>query len=564
MKEIKTRDTIKDIRTLDRAANVAGRMKNAYIRTKEQAEQTQQANTDSPVAYAEDRTTENAHHVARETGHKLHHHEKRLSEKTRQKIRERHTQKDTPEPEQLNLKKNPPKHNSKNPHLQTYPYPHMSRINLKIFLQITPYAARALRETAQAAKAATKAAIVTGKAMVKAIVATAKVIISGVKSLIAAIAAGGWVAVVVIIVIFLAASLLGSVFGIFASEEGYDGAPSIPEVVSQLNEEFSDKFDSIIANNPHDALVIDNAGSASMVANWDEVLAVYDVLVATDPENSTEVATLDDKKIEKLRTVFWDMNHISYYVDEVEIGTDEESGDPITETVLTITVSTSTAEDMISYYGLSTERGAQVRELLQPEYAKLFQRLTGSYVDITLSADEIADIIETLPNDLSEERTTVVLTAYSLLDKVSYFWGGKSLVIGWDSRWGTPMKVTAADSSKTGTVRPFGLDCSGFVDWVFYNAYDGGYIIGHGGGATAQYGYCEAVTWNNAQPGDLVFYPECEHVGIVVKNNAGALTITHCASGYNNVVMTEHTQGNGFAFVGSRRYMMNNVCEVVP
>lgn len=642
MKEIKTRDRVKDIRTLDKAANVAGRMKNAYVRTKEQAEQTQQADTDSPVGYAEARTTESARNVARETGHKLSHQGKRLSEKTRQKIRERHTRENTPEPEQSETRKESPKaqrQESSSPKAPISSYePHQSentspdytirgqnftrdsarhstertvpnyagketrhgiktvergmkkstctsektlkasakgsiktaghgiktaertsraaikttQATAKTAAKTAQTTARASRRAAQTAKAAAKVAAFTVKAVGKAIVATAKAMIAAVKSLIAAIAAGGWIAVVAIVVIVLAASLLGSVFGIFASEEGYDGAPSMPEVVSQLNEEFADEFDSIIADNSHDTLVVDNAGSASMVANWDEVLAVYDVLVATDPENPTEVATLDDEKIEKLRTVFWDMNHISYSVDEVEIGMDEETGEPITETVLTITVSTSTAEDIISYYGLSTERAAQVRELLQPEYAELFQRLTGSYVDITLSEDEIAAIMETLPDDLSQERKEVVLTAYSLLDKVSYFWGGKSLVLGWDSRWGTPMKVTAEDSSTTGTVRSFGLDCSGFVDWVFYNSYNGEYIIGHGGGASDQYSYCNPISWNNAQPGDLVFYPGCEHVGIVVKNEAGTLTVIHCASGYNNVVMTQQATPSlsGFMFVG--------------
>lgn len=55
MNEIKTRDTVKGIRTLDRGEHVADRMKNAYVRTKEQIEQTQQTNADSPTSYAEDR-----------------------------------------------------------------------------------------------------------------------------------------------------------------------------------------------------------------------------------------------------------------------------------------------------------------------------------------------------------------------------------------------------------------------------------------------------------------------------------------------------------------------------
>lgn len=133
----------------------------------------------------------------------------------------------------------------------------------------------------------------------------------------------------------------------------------------------------------------------------------------------------------------------------------------------------------------------------------------------------------------------MVETALTLYGKVNYFWGGKSLTIGWDSRWGTLQKVTAAGSSTTGTYRPYGMDCSGFVDWVFYNMTGGEYIIGHGGGAHAQHTYCAPISWEEAVPGDLVFYPDDEHVGIVCgRDESGGLQIIHCASGANNVVIT--------------------------
>ena len=130
--------------------------------------------------------------------------------------------------------------------------------------------------------------------------------------------------------------------------------------------------------------------------------------------------------------------------------------------------------------------------------------------------------------------------AYSLVGKVNYFWGGKSEVIGWDSRWGTPMKVTSAGSSTTGMTLPFGLDCSGFVTWVFINATgDPAYanVIGHG--ARNQYAKCETISWEETLPGDLVFYPDLGHVGIVAgKDNSGNLLVIHCASSQNNVVVT--------------------------
>ena len=136
-------------------------------------------------------------------------------------------------------------------------------------------------------------------------------------------------------------------------------------------------------------------------------------------------------------------------------------------------------------------------------------------------------------------RQRVITTGSQLLGQVHYFWGGKSRVLGWDSRWGTPTRVWAAGSPSTGTVRPFGLDCSGFVDWVFYNVSGGTYVIGHGGGASMQHRYCTAISWAEAQPGDLAFYPGDSHVGIIVGfDDAGNVQIMHCSSGANNVVIT--------------------------
>ena len=87
---------------------------------------------------------------------------------------------------------------------------------------------------------------------------------------------------------------------------------------------------------------------------------------------------------------------------------------------------------------------------------------------------------------------------------------------------------------------------------MFYNATGGGYIIGHGGGATAQHSYCTDILWSDAQPGDLVFYPDNSHVGIVGGWDAnGELLIIHCASGANNVVITGL---EGFASIGQPQY----------
>ena len=395
--------------------------------------------------------------------------------------------------------------------------------------QMTKVAETATQKTAQAA----------GRAL--------RSIIAAAQSLLAAIAAGGSTVVAMVLVICLIGLLIVSPFGIFFSGEDSGTGYTMPEAVSMLNSEFSAKIEQIKAENPYDELDMDNAGSAAMISNWRDVLAVYAVRTTTDNASPDEVATLTEEKMEILREIFWDMNNITYWTEIVPGGKDEAD-----TVILHITVTIKTHLQMADEYRFNTEQRRLLEELMQPKYQELFMALTGSYQDIELSPNEVAKIMESLPADLSEARREVVLTAYQLLGRVHYFWGGKSLVIGWDSRWGMPMEVTAEGSSTTGTVRPFGLDCSGMVDWVFYNQSGGQYVIGHGGGATAQHSYCTPIDWSDAQPGDLVFYPEDSHVGIVCGfDGSGNVLIIHCASSENNVVVTGKS---GFTSIGRPEY----------
>ena len=395
---------------------------------------------------------------------------------------------------------------------------------------IVKEAAMQMTQRQQTAKAAETAVQKTAQAAGRAL----RSILAAARSLIAVLMTGGSTVVSLVLVICLIGLLIASPFGIFFSGENSGTGYTMPDAVSMLNSEFSARIEQIKAENSYDELDMDNAGSAAMVANWRDVLAVYAVRTTTDAASPDEVATLTEEKLDILRQIFWDMNEISYWLETISGGEDEED-----TVILHIQVTIKNALQMAEEYQFTAEQKKLLEELMQPEYEELFMRLTGSYQDIALSDKEVAEIIENLPADLSENRKQVVLTAYQLLGKVHYFWGGKSLIIGWDSRWGMPMKVTAEGSSTTGTVRPFGLDCSGMVDWVFYNQSGGQYVIGHGGGATAQHSYCTPIAWSDAQPGDLVFYPGDSHVGIVCGfDGNGNVLIIHCASGYNNVVVT--------------------------
>ena len=416
-----------------------------------------------------------------------------------------------------------------------------------VMLQSSAHAAREAAVQTMRYQQSAKAAQATAQKASQAAGRALRAILSAARSLAAAMMAGGSTVLSMVLVICLIGLLIVSPFGIFFSGEDSGTGYTMPEAVTMLNTEFTDRIEQIKAENPHDELNMDNAGSAAMVANWRDVLAVYAVRTTTDALSPDEVATLTEEKLDILRQIFWDMNAISYWVET--ISGDEDESDTV---ILHITVTVKDHLQMADEYRSNAEQHKLLEELMQPKYQELFMALTGSYQNIELSPEDVAKIMENLSTDLSAERRQVVLTAYQLLGKVHYFWGGKSLIIGWDSRWGMPMKVTAEGSSTTGTVRPFGLDCSGMVDWVFYNQSGGQYVIGHGGGATAQHSYCAPIAWGDAQPGDLVFYPGDSHVGIVCGfDSGGNIMIIHCASGYNNVVITGK---EGFASVGRPFY----------
>lgn len=371
----------------------------------------------------------------------------------------------------------------------------------------------------------------------KAAIATAKVV----KALIGALSAlmGGVVLVAALCVIFLVAAVIVSPFGILFANEPSPGAVPLNVAVSQINMELTDKL-TLLQAGTYDSIDIQGTGP-----DWREVTAVFACKTAMGTDG-LNVAALTPDRVDRLKAVFWDMCTITSSPETINhpaVG----STAAWSEQVLHITVTAKTADDMRTAYLFSNEQNSTLTELLAE--LGVIGDLLG---DLSISQENVADLLSRLPEDISPERRAVVETACKLVGKVTYFWGGKSRVIGWDSRWGTLQKVWASGNSTSGTYRPFGLDCSGFADWVFYNISGGSYILGHGGGAHAQHTYCTPVTWAEAQPGDLVFYSNDTHVGIVGGwDESGNIQIIHCTSGYNNVVITGKA---GFATIGRPTY----------
>ena len=374
--------------------------------------------------------------------------------------------------------------------------------------------ARARQPADSRAQRAAKATVGLSKKAAAGAVKAAASLVSALVGL-----AGGAALLLPLCVIVLAAAVVASPFGIFLAGQELDPGSVPPNgAISQVNIALTDYLAELQDGEYSEILL------QGQLPDWREVLAVFAVQT-TFSEDGVDVVTLDPDRVERLKAVFWDMTAIT---------TETEEGEDSGEVTLRIIVEARTAGEMREVYGFTDDQNAALDELLAEEAL-----LEGLISDLSVSQADAAALLEALPEDLDPARRAVVETACSLVGKVNYFWGGKSLVLGWDDRWGSLRKVTAEGSPTSGTYRPYGMDCSGFVDWVFYNATGGEYVIGQGGGAAAQHDACTPILWSEAQPGDLVFYPEDVHVGIVGgRDEDGRLLIIHCASGYNNTVIT--------------------------
>lgn len=244
------------------------------------------------------------------------------------------------------------------------------------------------KETAkQSAKGAKKAARATKRAI--------KAMIESAKALVNAIIAGGWVSVLIIILICLVAALCSSFYGIFFSSETSQSGMNITSVIQQINNEFDDKIDEIKSSGSFYGVEV--IGSR---ANWKDVLSIYAVKTTTDENNPIEVATVDENKKAILSSIFWDMNNISKSVETrtetiTKESTDEqgntiEATEQVKKKYLVITLSGKTADDMANSYSFNDTQKKYLAELMSDKNNKLWASLIyniggvsgGSGIDI--------------------------------------------------------------------------------------------------------------------------------------------------------------------------------------
>ena len=307
------------------------------------------------------------------------------------------------------------------------------------------------------------------------------------RSVQAALGAVGGAGAAVVVVICIVGLLATSAFGIFfAGGDMGDGNPSLREVVARIDADHAKKIEDLKAENPHDEVALSGAK-----ASWPDVLAVFSVRCAHDPDDPMDVLTLDATRQALLEDTFWTMNTVEAAVEEreaVEItvvegegGMPVEAQQTVTRRVLRLTLVRMDIDEAAERWAFDAWQRDILFQLADSSNAKLWQTVLHG-------AAGSGDIVE---------------TALSQVGNVGGFpywsWYGFSSRVEW---------------------------CACFVSWC---ANECGYIEA---GAVPKFSYCptgvqwfrDAGLWlpggSEPAPGDIVFFDwngdgTSDHVGIV-------------------------------------------------
>lgn len=411
-------------------------------------------------------------------------------------------------------------------------------------------AAKIVQHAKQAARAAGKTAQETVKRVADMVMAGLKALWAVAHTMVAAIAAGGTVAVLVVVIICMIALVIGSGFGIFFAAESAGDGMSLADAITRLNGEYQDRLEEIEADHPHDRLEITSNDGSYAIA-WQDVLAVF-AAHTSGAEDGAPVAYLDEANLERMRQIMWDMNEVTWEVetqtheveaaiaadaaaeedsdtatasvsesrgsegtpaatasDTAEPGTDhsDENEDgpgttTVTETVLILTLHHKTAEEMREEYRFNARQNEYLTLLSAENVAPLWADLLGGFAMGELGGEVLTPGSDTTLADgalqwpLPVAGTITSPQGYRtdpITGETSYHSGTDIAVPE-----GTPI-LAAADGTVT--------IANALDSWGGSYGY---YVkIDHGGGLTTLYAHCSSIcvtTGQQVKAGEVIAY----------------------------------------------------------
>ena len=347
--KIKTRESLRTIKTFDRAKTLGQKVKNGAGEVKEYGEELQNTRYGSANEYAgnaventERRTARNVAYGAGKIGNWG------LKE-TRKNIL-----KWCNRPKKFKVKVQQPKQ-----------LPAPKRPALPSAKTTAKTAQKGVKTAQRTAKAATKTAKVTVKAAQRAVRAAK-----------AAAKATGWIAVVVILLICMIGLVVGSVFGIFAPNPDNENSITIVQTVREANTAYEAQIAEIKSRYDYDMCFV-----TGNPCEWSLAIAVY----AVKTNRTEDVVTFDDEKAEVLKEVYRSLNRMDIHAEQITVKETrleaQEDGSvvpverEVVKTYLYIDTVSLTAEEAANLYGFDKKQREQLGELLSDKNKEMWDRL---------------------------------------------------------------------------------------------------------------------------------------------------------------------------------------------
>lgn len=318
----------------------------------------------------------------------------------------------------------------------------------------------------------------------------------------------------IVMVVSLPTIVTNSIFGLNGNKpvEGTTISSAYTDKEQAVNEIVKEGYDASMAR--VEAIIsgggYDKDMSLEATINYAQSSAGYDIcyILAAYSVSMEQHNTSKDDMQSKLRGVAQDMFPVTYEVKTGEKAVTAGDGSTSTQTVSYVECTVHPFDEAVidrafgidknAVYGQFGRTNGEIIDSMAASLKKTLYGTLNAGQSVQLTDAELIAFVNS--QNCNSTRKYLLETGLSLVGKVPYFWGGKSAP-GWNDEWNTPKLVTAAGSSSSGTIRPYGLDCSGFTTWVYETAL--GVHIGDGTGG--QYPNTTAVSASDLQIGDLGF-----------------------------------------------------------
>ena len=203
-----------------------------------------------------------------------------------------------------------------------------------------------------------------------------------------ALLGAGCVVLVLAMVIGAAAAVIGSPMGIlFANESNDNDSIPIAEIVAETNADFGAAINDIVSAHPEcseTTIAYDYEGGHTWASYWPEVLAVF--AVHTNLNADSDVVVINAAQKQRIQDTFWAMHTITYEVEEVDVTPDPTEDDPDpeqqTESILHLTVSSKTGDELAELYNFTQDQKDILHELLSDEMRPTLLALCGGSIGI--------------------------------------------------------------------------------------------------------------------------------------------------------------------------------------